>query len=143
MSERIEHRDEIKPGRAAGRCDAVIRSIGLAWLVFAVLLAFAPARAEVALEKYPTARTFSPFGSTILQRDLASAYFVDLRARLEWSRTADRHGSADQAGHTGLIPATLRLRTPDLDTRVPRTGHPKTHLRLVRLFDARAPPRPV
>jgi hypothetical protein len=50
MSERIEHRDEIKPGRAAGRCDAVIRSIGLAWLVFAVLLAFAPARAEVALE---------------------------------------------------------------------------------------------
>lgn len=144
MPEKIDQRDDVKPSRSAGHFDAIVRFVGLTWLVFAVLVAFAPAPADIAFEKSPIARTFSPLGSTILQRDLTSAYFIDLRARLEWSQGSDRSTSADNAGHQpGLKPAPLQLPEPALHALFLEATRRKNRLPVLRLFDARAPPRSV
>ncbi len=140
MRERADEGGHLKPGRLAGQLSLALRLICLAWLAAAILFAAAPGAGNAAPQGPQVASTFGPLGPTILRQDLASAYFVGLRARLEWSRSSDRPGSAATASHFGLAPSAQALRGPDDTMSAGRAASRAGSRAADRPFDARAPP---
>jgi hypothetical protein len=132
--------DEAASQHRAGYADILARSAWLAWLVFALLAASLPAKADTAFEKSPVVTSFSSETLAILRHDAAPYYRLDNRARLEWSRNSIRGSMAKAAGGSALSPSSVQPVSARLSAAVTESIRTLCDPAPIRFFDAQGPP---
>jgi hypothetical protein len=128
--------------RAPGPIGLLARSVWLACLIFALLVAAVPARSDTAIgDKSPVATAFSKDSLAILRQVSSTRHYLDGRSRPLWSRGTDS-GSASKASAggsvvIGAVAALVLARAPHgLVPHFPTACGPCPF----RHFDAQGPP---